>query len=160
MTQRTRVTRDEYMASHLAAYVTAAKVLGFSFSDVTLDQAAFGLNDALRPVNRSMAVVWLAGLGSSEILLGDDLFAVPPHDLLSAHSSAIAISIIKTLVDGDDAGEELFHVLLDEAEALLLHHRCLWRRLTGALVTHRTVTEHDARGIAAEACAECSPAAN
>ncbi len=84
------ITRDHAVAHHEAAHLVSAIALGLGFGGVSIERDTHaGPGGAVelaadQPMNEDVAVACLAGVASSEILLGSRMQEIAPEQLLAS----------------------------------------------------------------------------
>jgi hypothetical protein len=151
------VTSDHAVAHHEAAHAVAAFTLGLEFVRVSAGAdshrgpvGAVELSPG-QPLTEAVVVACLAGIASSETLLGSQEQEVAPEHGRARHDVETAGAMIRQLAGGDDErAESLFLELVEKAEELLESQLALWRRLTLALVAQPSLDRSDVVRLAAE----------
>jgi hypothetical protein len=151
------ITSDHAIAHHEAAHLVAAVALGLPFVAATIEDGSHarpcGAVELLpdQSVSEDVAVACLAGLVSSEVLLGSAPDAVAPEQRLARRDVENANALVLRLAEGDAArAERLFLELVQRAEELLRARTGLWQRLTRALIAQGRLDRGEVRRLVAE----------
>ena len=151
------VTSDHAVAHHEAAHAVAAFALGLEFLRVSVGpdshRGPVGAVELLpeQPLTEDVVVACLAGVASSETLLGSQDQETAPEHLRARHDVETAGPMIRELAGGDlERAESLFLELVERAEELLEAQLALWQRLTLALVAQPSLDRSDVVRLAAE----------
>jgi hypothetical protein len=151
------VTSDHAIAHHEAAHTVAAFALDLRFVRVTAGRNGHsgpvgGVElSPDQPLDEDVVVACLAGVASSESLLGSQEGEIAPEQVLARRDVETSSSLIRALAgDDDERAEALFLELVERAEDLLEAHLALWQRLTVALVAQPSLERADVLRLAAE----------
>jgi hypothetical protein len=151
------VTRDHALANHEAAHAVAAFALGLDFVRVSATGAehagpAGGVElSPAQAANEDVAVACLAGLASSEVLIGSVEGEVSTEQALARRDAATANALVRRLTGGDEArAEALFVELAQRAESLLQANLAVWQRLTVALAAQGALSRSEVVRLANE----------
>lgn len=151
------VTSEHAVAHHEAAHAVVAFALGLEFVRVSVGpdshRGPVGSVE-LKPEQRltdDVVVACLAGVASSESLLGSDEQENAPERQRARHDVETVGPMIRQLAGGDDErAESLFLELVERSEDLLETHFGLWQRLTLALVAQPSLDHSDIVRLASE----------